>query len=445
VAALSLAGGESGHGSTPGGTPEPVNGSIAAKETWEARLQKGQIEFSDLVRLKYWQAVPKDAPDPTLGTAFYDRALDVFKASRRGFGISARYSVEVAIFGAPGCGVLLTPEGTFRYTVMERAIGFDWSPALGLLHRVDALTRRSRELWRVEMPARPPQPAHEQDSKQLVNKKEQNAEADKPASSATGKKRAHQRPPKTRTRQKAGQTRSNRAALTQLRPHSERAYDLCTSVFSAINIEKLTRSEHDGDEKLRRQPSQEFERRIDLIRPEVGAAESAFLAAAQRHAQVRYGAGMALGVFVLTLLCIALAIVFAVRDVPAWYGIACATGGLGAVVSVLQRMASGRLKLDYSAGNGMLVTLGAVRPLIGAIFGMVVFAIFDGGWLPSIEVSHDSPVSFYAVLGFLAGFNERFAQDMLVGSAKQLSQGLEGVDRSDSTTGVAAASKSTSP
>jgi hypothetical protein len=72
----------------------------------------------------------------------------------------------------------------------------------------------------------------------------------------------------------------------------------------------------------------------------------------------------------------------------------------------------------------MLITLGAVRPLIGAVFGSVLFAMFDSGILPEVEVADDKPLGFYAVIGFLAGFNERFAQDMLVGSARQLSRSL---------------------
>jgi hypothetical protein len=239
-----------------------------------------------------------------------------------------------------------------------------------------------------------------------------------------------------------------RAAVSEQRRHLERAYDLTTSIFSAVNLEKLERDERvkanqsvrekskdehaEGLERVNqdqcvdprgisRQPSSQFLNRVEIIRPMVEEAEFAFRAAAQRYAQVRYGRGMVLGIGLLVLLCAALGIVFSAHDTPAWYGVALAAGGAGAVVSVLQRMASAKLHLDYNAGGGMLTTLGAVRPLIGATFGMVLFAVVDGGWLPSIDISHEKPLSFYAVLGFLAGFNERFAQDMLVGSAKHLS------------------------
>jgi hypothetical protein len=83
-------------------------------------------------------------------------------------------------------------------------------------------------------------------------------------------------------------------------------------------------------------------------------------------------------------------------------------------------MASGSLQLDYDAGRRTLMTLGAVRPAIGAVFGIVLFSAVEGGWLPAIHIATDNALAFYAVLGFLAGFNERFAQDMLVTSAAQL-------------------------
>lgn len=51
---------------------------------------------------------------------------------------------------------------------------------------------------------------------------------------------------------------------------------------------------------------------------------------------------------------------------------------------------------------------------------MALFVLLEGGLLPAIEVAEDANLPFYAAVGFLAGFNERFAQDMLVGSARPL-------------------------
>jgi hypothetical protein len=70
----------------------------------------------------------------------------------------------------------------------------------------------------------------------------------------------------------------------------------------------------------------------------------------------------------------------------------------------------------------MTKAYGALRPVIGGIFGLALFVLFEGGLLPAIEVEEGSNLPFYAGVGFLAGFNERFAQDMLVGSGKPLTR-----------------------
>ncbi|HEV2810203.1 MAG TPA: hypothetical protein VGV93_07390 [Acidimicrobiales bacterium] len=56
--------------------------------------------------------------------------------------------------------------------------------------------------------------------------------------------------------------------------------------------------------------------------------------------------------------------------------------------------------------------LGAFRPLIGAVFGAATFLVVAGGLLDvvpdSVEASPTTELLFFAALGFLAGFNERF-------------------------------------
>jgi hypothetical protein len=79
-------------------------------------------------------------------------------------------------------------------------------------------------------------------------------------------------------------------------------------------------------------------------------------------------------------------------------------------------MTSGRLRLDTHAAPAMTMAYGAVRPAIGGVLGMALFVLFEGGLLPAVEVADEARLPFYAAVGFLAGFNERFAQDMLAGS-----------------------------
>jgi len=159
---------------------------------------------------------------------------------------------------------------------------------------------------------------------------------------------------------------------------------------------------------------------MGVIRGETERAEGLLAVAAQRSAQARYARGMLYGSVAVLVGSALIAGVLALKHVSAQYAIAAPAGALGALISVLQRMTSGGLKLDFHAGKQMLSLFGAVRPLIGAVFGMAVFVLLRGGVLPAVGTP-TVPLAFYASVGFLAGFNERFAQDMLVGSAKRMS------------------------
>jgi hypothetical protein len=91
-------------------------------------------------------------------------------------------------------------------------------------------------------------------------------------------------------------------------------------------------------------------------------------------------------------------------------------GAIGAVVSVLQRITSGTLELDFNAGRWPLFRVGAFRPFIGAIVATVIYALIVADLLP-IKTPAGSEVMklfyFFGAMAFFAGFSERFAQDML--------------------------------
>jgi|SRR5690349_10616584 len=134
---------------------------------------------------------------------------------------------------------------------------------------------------------------------------------------------------------------------------------------------------------------------------------------------------MFLGIAALACVSAAAALLFAHFDIKAAYGIAGLTGGIGATVSVLQRMTADKLRLDFEAAGDLIETFGAVRPFVGAVFGLALFALVESGLVAAVDVAAGDELAFFAVVGFLAGFNERFAQDMLVGSARRLSDEAE--------------------
>jgi hypothetical protein len=91
-------------------------------------------------------------------------------------------------------------------------------------------------------------------------------------------------------------------------------------------------------------------------------------------------------------------------------------GALGAVVSVIQRINSGKFELEYDVGGPYTFFLGGLRPLIGGVFAMAITFAFSGGLLHVPIASGESTDHrrlALLVLGFLAGFSERWAQDTL--------------------------------
>src|SRR5438105_3199475 len=92
--------------------------------------------------------------------------------------------------------------------------------------------------------------------------------------------------------------------------------------------------------------------------------------------------------------------------------IAVAMGALGAIISVMSRMAGrGSFSADYEGGRKMVRRLGSLRPFIGAIFAL---ALYFGFASRLVQLGTEQrTIDFYATVSFLAGFSERWARVML--------------------------------
>jgi hypothetical protein len=83
---------------------------------------------------------------------------------------------------------------------------------------------------------------------------------------------------------------------------------------------------------------------------------------------------------------------------------------------VIQRINSGQFELEYDVGSPYTFFLGGLRPLIGGVFAVAITFAFSGGLLHvpvATGESSDNRRLALLVLGFLAGFSERWAQDTL--------------------------------
>jgi hypothetical protein len=296
----------------------------------------------------------------------------------------ARYE-EVVVCAMPPVGfIFMSAEGQISTTFFSSFdAGFDWSRALPLTSELEMLAEEAREWW-----PRPDETTQPKRKLLLLERLIQRI--------LTPVARAER-------------------VDAERRPHSNAAFSLVTWVLKAI----VEENERRGDD-TEAPPSPIFEAKLGQVEREIALARTRLAQAMQRSAQTRYWYGALVGSASLALICAVLAVVFAATGTPAFYGVAVPAGGVGAMVSLLQRMSTGRLKLDTSASRDLLELFGGVRPLIGAVFGIVVAAAFQGGLLPAIDIPAGQQLAFFTVIGFLAGFNERWAQDMLKSSGDSL-------------------------
>ena len=153
-------------------------------------------------------------------------------------------------------------------------------------------------------------------------------------------------------------------------------------------------------------------------RVELKEIESYYRRAAVRSGQIVYVGGMLLGALPLVLL-VLLAFLLKLadsNDAAVRTGLFCfAAGGLGALISVMSRMTSDRVRVDWEFGKDTLRTLGALRPFVGGVFGLMTFFALKSGVVALDIVNSNKSVYFYILFAFAAGFSERLAQDMLLG------------------------------
>jgi hypothetical protein len=155
---------------------------------------------------------------------------------------------------------------------------------------------------------------------------------------------------------------------------------------------------------------------------------------ATRQAQLVYVAGALAGAIILTALVLFVLWLISLRTQLGWLPrdgakgseatlslsvlyLCAIAGGLGAIVSLVARINMNSCTVDYEAGRGVMFALGALRPALGAVFGIAFYAAIVSGLLDLFKVpTGDDTKQFYffLVIAFLAGFSERWARDVLI-------------------------------
>jgi hypothetical protein len=151
---------------------------------------------------------------------------------------------------------------------------------------------------------------------------------------------------------------------------------------------------------------------VQTLERELAEAEAYYRQASQRQAQLEYLLGMLTFLAVAAVATAIIALTAGLLDKP--ITVAILGGATGATVSVLSRMSGGGLKLTPESGKKTIRALGFMRPVIGAVFGAVIYLFLDGGIVDVLSPPQNGAnLAFYGGLGFVSGFSERFAQDVI--------------------------------
>jgi hypothetical protein len=141
----------------------------------------------------------------------------------------------------------------------------------------------------------------------------------------------------------------------------------------------------------------------------------------RRQARFQYLAGVGLGALI-TIPALAVTGWAVTRHGTKFFGepgaftAAIIGGAVGAVISVTQRMTPKTLVLDFSVRKYQQIILGALRPIVGAIFAALVYFAFIAGFIAvdaKVNKETSTALAFFAVAGFAAGFSERLATDVV--------------------------------
>jgi hypothetical protein len=134
--------------------------------------------------------------------------------------------------------------------------------------------------------------------------------------------------------------------------------------------------------------------------------------ASENITRLRYFWGMLLGLLIVTIGTVVAEVTTGSIATVDRVTAAVAAGALGAVMSVMQRMSAGRIGLDTDLDRATIVRLGAFRPFIGAVLGGFVYLLFAAEVVVVLPTgsTNSTSVYTYAVIGFLAGFAERWVR-----------------------------------
>ena len=176
---------------------------------------------------------------------------------------------------------------------------------------------------------------------------------------------------------------------------------------------------------------------VERGRAEVIEIEKYYDRAAANAARFLLFWGMVFGAFLAGAVAVVIALIaefgfdsIDLHSLSTRFFFACYTaGGLGAMVSVLTRMRSDNFALDYEVGRTASFWLGAIRPFIGAVFGLFIYFALESELLQLQEPAEGKAFFFFTLLAFVAGFSERLTRVILNNAERTVAGTLDEADK----------------
>jgi hypothetical protein len=201
----------------------------------------------------------------------------------------------------------------------------------------------------------------------------------------------------------------------------------CQQMIFSVVMELLRRIDRQCQE-----PAREARHgQLGELSERLDEAEDFMLRSAMRRTQSHYLKGMLAGTAAVLvgvgLLAWLLSAVGLAGSENADAVLALSAGASGALISVLMRMTGGQFSmslptLDADMRKTDVHLVAAARPLIGAVSGVIAYALVRSSLIPINPPSADDATFLWMGVAFMAGFSERLAQDMFARSGR----GLEG-------------------
>lgn len=95
------------------------------------------------------------------------------------------------------------------------------------------------------------------------------------------------------------------------------------------------------------------------------------------------------------------------------------SAGWGSVLSMATRLTNAETKFYDVNDHRVLFLTGFFKPIIGVIFSIFISALVMSGFIP-LNINTDNDKYLFAIIGFLSGFSERFAKDIISKTEKSI-------------------------